>query len=188
MKEIIPAVIALSLTASCSVSKDSAQSASTGGSAVGWSGDGPVINAAPVNGRVLTGNNRPSSVVAKTHIYKTNGDYADRVPVTLNSQRNVLVSFPAPSDVRGAAPVALADGFLLDRRGVGPNTAFTRWTYEEYSKMETVPSPAEIMDNLIPGAAVTEIYEMPFAVGTTDAAVRCDSLIKAGLPGCVKIL
>ena len=122
--------------------------------------------------------------VAMARIYKTDGDYADRVPVTLDSRHRRLVSYPAPSDLAGAAPVRLSDGFLLDRRGVSGNTAFTRWTYREYAAMESAPSPAEIMEAIIPGARVTEIYQMPFPAGTPDAAARCDSLIAAGLPDC----
>lgn len=127
---------------------------------------------------------RPSAVVAMAHIYKTNGDYNDKVPVTLNARRDGLVSYPGPSDLIGCRPVRLKDGFLLDRRGINPSTAFTRWTYEEYSKLPSAPSTEEIMANIIPGATVTKIYRMPFTTGTPDAAERCDSLISEGLPGC----
>lgn len=128
--------------------------------------------------------NRPSAVVAMAHIYKTNGDYHDKVPVTLNARRDGLVSYPGPSDLIGCSPIRLKDGFLLDRRGINPSTAFTRWTYEEYSKLPSAPSTEEIMANIIPGATVTKIYRMPFTTGTPDAAERCDSLISEGLPGC----
>lgn len=126
----------------------------------------------------------PSKAVAMARIYKTDGDYADRVPVTLDSGHKRLVSFPAPSDLAGGEPLRLSDGFLLDRRGVSAATAFTRWTYREYAAMESAPAPDEIMAAIIPGARVTEIYQMPFPAGEPDAAARCDSLIAAGLPGC----
>ena len=125
-----------------------------------------------------------TAVVAMAQIYKTNGDYDAYVPVTLNAARNSLISYPAPSDVVGAQPVKLDGGYLLDRRGVGASTAFTRWTYEEYAKFPAAPSAEEIMKNLQERARVVEIYRMPFAAGTPDAPALCNHLIASGLPDC----
>ncbi len=136
---------------------------------------------------IVTGGKQPSAVVAKTRIYKTNGDYADNVPVTLNADGTAVVSYPAPTDLAGASPVPLRDGYLLDRRGVGKNTAFTRYTYAEYSRFSQPPTPEELLKAVIPEAKVIEIVEMPFATGVLDAASRCDSLIAAGLSGCTRI-
>ncbi len=143
---------------------------------------------APVTVNPMRGGGRPASMVAMTHIYKTSGDYADRVPVTLNAAGTEVVSFPSPSDLIDATPVRLADGYLLDRRGVGVNTAFTRYTYAEYGKLSQPPTPDELLKSVIPGAKVTEIVEMPFAAGAPDAASRCDALIREGLPGCKYLL
>lgn len=169
--KLTPAAITLLLVSGCGASKDNVTRATT---------PSPELIAAPVTVR----EGRTPAAIAMARIYKTNGDYRDKVPVTLNADRSALVSYPAPTDLRTGLPVTLADGFLLDNRGVGVNTAFTRWTYSEYEALAAPPSPAEIMANLIPEARVTEIYEMPFASGTPDAAARCDSLIRAGLPGC----
>ncbi len=136
---------------------------------------------------IVSGGKQPSAVVAKTRIYKTNGDYADNVPVTLNADGTAVVSYPAPTDLAGASPVPLRDGYLLDRRGVGKNTAFTRYTYAEYSRFSQPPTPEELLKAVIPEAKVIEIVEMPFATGVLDAASRCDSLIAAGLSGCTRI-
>lgn len=129
-----------------------------------------------------------SNMLPKAIIYKTNGDYADYVPVTLNSTHNALVSFPAPGDLRSSEPLALADGFLLDRRGISPNTAFTRWTYAEYSALPTTPSPAEIMANIIPDVRVTAIYRMPFEASDPDVVKLCNEAIGSGLKNCTPIL
>ena len=169
MKQLLLPIITISLAA-CSSHKEQATVSAPQSQPV-------IIGSKPMP--VPTAN-----AVAMARIYKTDGDYADRVPVTLDSQRRGLLSYPAPSDLAGTAPVSLSDGFLLDRRGVSGNTAFTRWTYQEYAAMESAPAPAEIMEAIIPGARVTEIYQMPFPAGAPDAAARCDSLIAAGLPGC----
>ncbi|MDE7125031.1 MAG: hypothetical protein K2O12_00920, partial [Muribaculaceae bacterium] len=67
-----------------------------------------------------------NAVMPKARIYRTNGDYRLNVPITLDSSRTEIVSYPGPSDIdMKMAPVVLDDGWLLDRRGVGVNTAFT---------------------------------------------------------------
>lgn len=172
MKQPLLALITLSLAA-CSAQKEQLATSPAPPSE-------PVV----VGGRFPAHRQPPVNAVAMTKIYKTNGDYADRVPVTLNSQGNGLISYPAPSDVAGAFPIKLIDGYLLDRRGVSAATAFTRWTYEEYAALPSAPDVKTIMANLIPGARVTEIRQMPFPTGTDDAVARCDSLISAGFPGC----
>lgn len=180
----------------CTGAKESAAASEAGNMAVGWNrshetrrGDTTLVSlpAMSISGGIRGGSQK-SAAVAMTRIYKTNGDYADLVPVTLNASRTELISYPAPGDLKGAEPVKLDGGFLLDNRGVGVNTAFTRWTYAEYSAMPSAPSAKEIMANIIPEARITEIYEMPFAVGTPDAARRCNELIAAGLPDCTPLL
>ena len=178
---IMTLVASASLVAGCHGAKPGA-----GDNAGGTFESAPI--SAPATVTPTRGGGRPASMVAMTHIYKTNGDYADCVPVTLNASGTEVVSFPSPSDLTDATPVKLADGYLLDRRGVGVNTAFTRYTYAEYSKLSQAPSPEELLKSVIPGAKVTEIVEMPFAAGAPDAASRCDALIRQGLPGCKYLL
>lgn len=119
----------------------------------------------------------------KAVIYKTNGNFADKVPVTLSNDRKSIIAYPAPSDVRNQQPVALAEGFYLDRRGISPNSAFTRYTYAEYAAMAKAPGARQLKEAIIPGAIVTEIVELPFPVGQATPQ-QCDSLINAGLPRC----
>ncbi len=95
-------------------------------------------------------------------IYSMNGNWSQYVPVTLNEEGTALVSYPAPTDITySQTPVSVGDGLWLDRRGISNRTAFTRWTYAEYSQLKAVPSQEEIMNNLIPGAEVTEILRLP---------------------------
>ncbi len=79
----------------------------------------------------------------------------------------------------------LADGYLLDRRGISPTTAFTSYTYSRYSALSTAPDASQLIKSIIPGAKVTEIVELPMTTSqaATDTA-RCNSLIREGLPGC----
>ena len=104
--------------------------------------------------------------IPRAVIYKTNGDYADNVTVQVDSKGNVI-SYPAPSDVKGMAPVALADGWLLTRRGVSERTAFTRYTYAEYAALKTAPTIPELKAAILPTAKITEIRTL--SISQSDA-------------------
>ncbi len=133
---------------------------------------------------------RQVMIMPRAVVYKTNGDYDDNVMVTLTQNRRSLVSFPAPGDVGSFSnPVKLSDGWLLDRRGsIGRNTAFLTWTYENYSKLETPPSPDQLMKSVIGQARVTSFVTLPM---TPDEALadtaRCNKLISVGFPGCIMV-
>ena len=119
----------------------------------------------------------------KARIYKTNGDFAQLVPITLNSARTEVVSYPAPSDLRDAAPVALSDGWLLDRRGISYQSAFLTMTYAEYAALNQPPTRGQLLGLVKPGARITEIVEMPFPY-SPGCEAECEKLIASGLKGC----
>lgn len=107
-------------------------------------------------------------------LYKTNGDYNDNIPVTLNAAGTTVVSYPAPTDITElSTPLPMADGYLLDRRGVTPNTRFLRYTYAQYRALPSAPSPAQILESVIPGSRVTELKRLDItlqqALGDTAA-------------------
>ena len=95
-------------------------------------------------------------------IYKTRGDYYDKVPVTLSEDKTKVVSYPGVKDVffKGelAYPTRLNDGFLLDNRGVDVNTAFLSLTYEEYRKLDETPTKEELYGMILDKDPLTEIY------------------------------
>ncbi|MBN3034749.1 MAG: hypothetical protein JW861_04130, partial [Bacteroidales bacterium] len=95
-------------------------------------------------------------------IYKTRGDYYDKVPVTLSEDKTSIVSYPAPRDViKGglpAYPERLHDGFLLDNRGITEHSAFLGMTYGEYSRLEKSPGMEELMGLIIDKDPFTEMY------------------------------
>lgn len=94
-------------------------------------------------------------------VYRMNGDYADLVPVNLNEAGTGLVSYPDPLDITPSQkPEPLVDGWYLDHRGVGTNTAFTTWTYEEYHALPKAPTQAEIMAHIKVRGAVTEVRRL----------------------------
>lgn len=114
----------------------------------------PGVRRAPIMGG--------SQAMPKAVIYRTNGDYSAYVPVTLNAQRDGLVSYPAPSDLSDdSTPLSVGGGWMLDRRGgVGINTAFLRYTYAQYRRLSHVDA-SMLMQAIMPDARVTEVKVLP---------------------------
>ena len=98
-----------------------------------------------------------------TIIYKTKKDYYDKVPVTQSDDKTKIVSYPGVKDIyyngNLSYPVKLNDGYLLDNRGIGKNSAFLSITYEEYSKLGEAPALSEMMNKIIDKGPFTEIYD-----------------------------
>lgn len=107
-------------------------------------------------------NVREAKMIPKATAFKMSGDYAGNVAITVDSQGN-LTYFPAPSDISTASePVALADGWWLNRQGIGINSVFTKYTFAEYAALPSVPTIAELKEAIIPGARVTEVIQLPY--------------------------
>lgn len=133
--------------------------------------------------------NSSVAMLPKAKIYRTNGDYDKNVPITLNQERNKVVSYPAPSDIgEFCTPVPLDNGFLLDRRGITATSAFINMTYSDYAALENAPRPSELLEMVIPDARVTEIYLLPYRVGEAQKEIpQINLLIKDGMKDCEKI-
>lgn len=125
---------------------------------------------------------RPSAFIPRAVIYKTNGDYSRHVAVVVTPDGKDLVTFPDPSDVGPQSePLAVADGWLLERRGgIGPNTRFLTYTYDEYHALPSVPSVQTLLSAIIPEARVTAAYRLPVAMRAATPAV-VDSIITTSL-------
>ena len=97
-------------------------------------------------------------------VYKTSKDYYYHVPVQLSDDGKKVVSYPAPSDLRRGNdftyPTRLADGYLLDNRGININTAFLRFTYADYYNMDNIPNTERLMNYIIDDDPFTEFYEV----------------------------
>lgn len=132
----------------------------------------------------------PAAAMPRATVYRTNGDFNRNVPVTLTADGKSIASYPAPTDLSDASlPIPLTDGWLLDRRGVGPRTAFTTFTYEQYMALPAPPSPEELMKALIPGARVTEAVALPMTPSAAAAdRARVDRIIESGFPDCDTIV
>lgn len=119
-------------------------------------------------------NTRPISVVPKATAFQMSGDYSDNVAISLDINGNVTY-YPAPSDITAdSRPVDLGNGWWLNRQGFGKNAVFTRYTYEEYSKLKKAPSHKQLREAVIPDAVLTGFQELP--VDASEAMKHLDSL------------
>jgi len=125
-------------------------------------------------------------------VYQTKEDYSRYVPITMNAARDRIVAYPAPGDLYHdgelALPVVLKKGYLLDRRGIGPNTVFTHYTYGEYAKMESPPSLRELENNIRFKYPFRAIYRCGTAGDYQDMVKELNSKIKEGFPGCTNLV
>ncbi len=97
-------------------------------------------------------------------VYKTKADYYDKVPIILSDDKKSVVSYPAPTDVyyRGklAYPIKLKNGYLLDNRGINKNVAFTKYTYNEYSKLTASPTEKDLLNSVIDNSPLLNLVNL----------------------------
>ncbi|MDH6356851.1 hypothetical protein [Parabacteroides sp. PF5-9] len=117
-------------------------------------------------------------------IYKTKQDYSRNVPVIMNPDKSLIVSYPAPTDLCPGGqckyPTPLADGFWLDNRGIGKNVAFLSYTYEEYAAMSVPPSVEVMMNQIIDRNPLTALYHCGLKNTFTHTVEELNELIKSG--------
>ena len=113
-----------------------------------------------------------------TIVYKTKADYRDRVPILLSEDGQTVLSYPAPSDLfigdELAKPIELYDGYLLDRRGIGPRVAFLDISYLAYARLPKTPTPKDLLSMLLDTDPLTECYDC----GNIRAVDKLNVLIK----------
>lgn len=100
---------------------------------------------------------KPAPVV----IYKTKNDYSQQVPIMLSDDQQLVISYPHPTDLRFSDgnfryPLPLNNGYLLDRKGIGPKTVFLRRSYAEYAAQP--PDPSTLLSLVIDTDPFQEIW------------------------------
>ena len=117
-------------------------------------------------------------------IYKTRGDYKLLVPVIMNDEKNDIVSYPAPGDLKykgkPAIPNELDNGFLLDNRGITKNVAFTSYTYEEYMALDKTPAREDLLTSIVDPDPITEMYNLGKRAAYQDEVNELNTIIQAG--------
>lgn len=124
-------------------------------------------------------------------IYKTKANYQLNVPVILNDDKTVIVSYPAPGDLKTdngyRVPTELPLGYLLDNRGIGVNVAFTSFTYQTYAEMSEAPNIETLMSSIIDNDPLMELYDCKDQLKIKHDPSKVKKMVRKGLKGCVRV-
>ncbi|HBS86529.1 MAG: hypothetical protein A2W91_20130 [Bacteroidetes bacterium GWF2_38_335] len=125
-------------------------------------------------------------------IYKTKKDYRKNVPVTLSDDKTKIASFPSPRDltIKGelAMPLDMGRGYLLDRRGITKNVAFTSYTYEEYSKLTKTPSADELFAKIMDKKPLKRMYVCGSGTPTEEMINKIkENVLKGDFEGYMRV-
>lgn len=119
-----------------------------------------------------------------TIVYRTRMDVGDAVPMTLSGDGSEVLSYPHPRDLlKGdgyATPTQLEQGYLLDNRGIGPNTVFLRWSYAEYAAMDKAPSLEELLAGVEFRDPFEEMYDCGVRSKYVDPVKEMNDLVRSG--------
>lgn len=115
-------------------------------------------------------------------VYKTRADYDNLVPVIMNDEKTIIVSYPHPNDLKSSqgnpAPVKLKKGYLLDKKGIGKNVAFLKMTYEEFAKLAEPPSMEELEKLILDRDPLVELCDCGNITRFTDPVNQLNDYIR----------
>lgn len=125
----------------------------------------------------------------KARIYRTSCDCPELVPVRLSQSGTSVVSYPSPTDLTlSSEPIALADGWWLDRVGISPDSRFTTYTFSQYCAMGQAPSLEELLSHIDSECRITEIRALPLSVGEAAAdTAAVNNIIRNRIDDCATI-
>lgn len=117
-----------------------------------------------------------------TLVYKTKRDYGSFVPVLLSDDKRKIISYPDPKDFKDPYPMPtkLKDGYLLDNRGIGLNTAYLNLTYVQYAALPKAPTQEEMMKMIMDKDPFTELYNCGNRNAYKNLVDDLNTLIRSG--------
>ena len=123
-------------------------------------------------------------------VYKTKANYTDKVPIGLSMDKEQVVSFPHPNDLKVgnqlSIPTKLIRGYLLDNRGIGKNVAFLNYSYSEYAALNKPPSPEQLKQAILDDDPLLEMWNC--GIRTDFKTVyELNQLIKKNFKGAKKV-
>lgn len=126
-------------------------------------------------------------------VYKTRRDYRNLVPVILSEDGSSIISYPHPADLKSgqrfSTPLVLSKGYLLDERGIGPNVAFLKFTYEEYAALKELPDLNVMYNWIVDKNPLEFMCDCGLRSGFSDIEKQLNDLIDRNklLDNCKKI-
>lgn len=130
------------------------------------------VSTLPMKERIKVKVVKGSKAIPQATAFRMNGDYADNVAVTIGNDGE-LSYFPAPTDITAdSRPTKLTNEWWLNNQGLGKNSVFTTYTFEEYAELSETPSPEQIKKAIIPGSGVTEFVALPFSISSAGSHLQ----------------
>jgi hypothetical protein len=140
-----------------------------------------------VEAKDILQDNNTLRTTAPVIIYKTTRDFSDFVPVIMNREKTVIVSYPDRMDINEVnKPTALINGYLLDNRGINENVAFLKLTYEAYKNLDKNPTREELINLIQEKYPLSEMYFCGNRSNYKDLIRELNALIANGFPTCNK--
>lgn len=117
-------------------------------------------------------------------VYRTREDMNDLVPVILSDDGTRIVSYPHPTDLRGATgytkPTALHRGYLLDNRGINAHVAFLGISYAAYAALQEPPPMEKLMGMIKYKDPLLELCDCGSRKKYDDPEKQLNTLIDSG--------
>jgi len=125
-------------------------------------------------------------------IYKTTHNYNLLVPVIMNEDRTRIISYPDPSNIyyqgKLSVPAQLANGYLLDNRGINENVAFLSFTYQEYSKLKEAPPMSILLSRIVDKYPLKALVYCGERAQYQQDVKKLNKLIQSGFTGYTRVL
>jgi hypothetical protein len=122
-------------------------------------------------------------------IYKTKVNRDNNVPIRVMEDRKTIITYPAPTDVftngKLAYPTKLADGYLLDNRGIAVSSVFLSFDYETYSKLREIPKESVLLNAVLDFEPFLEMYNCGYRYDYKNEVQAANDIIQnGGLKNC----
>ena len=126
-------------------------------------------------------------VTAPVIVYKTRKDFSEFVPVIMNAEKTKIVSYPDQKDIStDVKPIVLNKGYLLDKRGINANVVFLNITFDDYRKLEQIPTLEEMNALILEKYPLIELYYCGNQADYKNLIPELNVLIEKGFPDCIK--
>jgi hypothetical protein len=121
-------------------------------------------------------------------IYKTKLNRDNNVPIRVMEDRKTIITYPAPTDVftngKLAYPTKLADGYLLDNRGVSISSVFLSYDYETYSKLRDIPKESVLLNAVVDFEPFLEMYNCGYRYDYKNEVQQANDIIRNRFKNC----
>jgi hypothetical protein len=112
--------------------------------------------------------------------------------VALSDDKKRITSFPGVLDLKRNGqftyPSQLIDGWLLDNRGIGPDVAFLKITYEEYNSNDQTPQAEDLFGKILDADPLLQMYNCGNLSNYSDPVRQINDMIRTGkLGNCIKL-